>query len=354
MAYCVSTHLRCTTTWRTTLSELSIRDMLAAGVHFGHRARYWNPKMAPYIFGVRNHVHIIHLDRTLVAMNEALAAVREMAAQKQKILFVGTKRAAQRVIREQAVRVGMPYVDQRWLGGMLTNYKTIRQSIRRLKELEAQKERGVFDLLTKKEALQKQRMMDRLERGLGGIKDMGGLPDALFVVDVMFERIAVVEANKLGIPIVGVVDTNSDPEGVDWVIPGNDDAIRAIRLYVTAVADEILVGKRTAEGGVAAEEFAGESTAQVEEVVEPAEETAENVEDTTSETAASAETEEEAASADSEEDEAPAEEEVTADSEEDKTTTEESDASTEETQDSDPVDEDSPPVEESTDEAKDT
>lgn len=251
------------------MSELSIRDMLAAGVHFGHRARYWNPKMEPYIFGVRNHVHIIHLDRTLVAMTEALAAVRAMAAQKQKILFVGTKRAAQRVIREQAVRVGMPYVDQRWLGGMLTNYKTIRQSIRRLKELEAQQERGVFDLLTKKEALQKHRMMERLERGLGGIKDMGGLPDALFVVDVMFERIAVVEANKLGIPIVGVVDTNSDPDGVDWVIPGNDDAIRAIRLYVTAVADEILVGKRIAEGGVAADEFTAEDTQAAEATAEP-------------------------------------------------------------------------------------
>lgn len=243
--------------------------MLAAGVHFGHRARYWNPKMAPYIFGVRNHVHIIHLDRTLVAMNEALAAVRAMAAQKQKILFVGTKRAAQRVIREQALRVGMPYVDQRWLGGMLTNYKTIRQSIRRLKELEAQQERGIFDLLTKKEALQKHRMMERLERGLGGIKDMGGLPDALFVVDVMFERIAVVEANKLGIPIVGVVDTNSDPDGVDWVIPGNDDAIRAIRLYVTAVADEILVGKRLAEGGVAADEFSSEDTPAAAATEEP-------------------------------------------------------------------------------------
>ena len=251
------------------MSELSIRDMLAAGVHFGHRARYWNPKMAPYIFGVRNHVHIIHLDRTMVAMNEALAAVRAMAAQKQKILFVGTKRAAQRVIREQATRVGMPYVDQRWLGGMLTNYKTIRQSIRRLKELEAQQERGIFDLLTKKEALQKHRMMERLERGLGGIKDMGGLPDALFVVDVMFERIAVVEANKLGIPIVGVVDTNSDPDGVDWVIPGNDDAIRAIRLYVTAVADEILVGKRMAEGGVAADEFSAEETPSTESTEEP-------------------------------------------------------------------------------------
>lgn len=338
MAYCVSTHLRCTTTWRTTLSELSIRDMLAAGVHFGHRARYWNPKMAPYIFGVRNHVHIIHLDRTLVAMNEALAAVRAMAEQKQKILFVGTKRAAQRVIREQAVRVGMPYVDQRWLGGMLTNYKTIRQSIRRLKELEAQQERGVFDLLTKKEALQKQRMMDRLERGLGGIKDMGGLPDALFVVDVMYERIAVVEANKLGIPIIGVVDTNSDPEGVDWVIPGNDDAIRAIRLYVTAVADEILVGKRTADGGVAAEEFAGESAAPVEEVVETTEEPAEDVEHTTSDTEESAETDEEA----------------TADSEEDTATTEEAVGTTEDTEESEPADEDSPPEEESSDETKDT
>lgn len=251
------------------MSELSIRDMLAAGVHFGHRARYWNPKMEPYIFGVRNHVHIIHLDRTLVAMNEALAAVRAMAAQKQKILFVGTKRAAQRVIREQAVRVGMPYVDQRWLGGMLTNYKTIRQSIRRLKDLEAQQERGVFDLLTKKEALQKHRMMERLERGLGGIKDMGGLPDALFVVDVMYERIAVVEANKLGIPIVGVVDTNSDPDGVDWVIPGNDDAIRAIRLYVTAVADEVLAGKRIAEGGVAADEFTAKDPQTAKATAEP-------------------------------------------------------------------------------------
>ena len=320
------------------MSELSIRDMLAAGVHFGHRARYWNPKMAPYIFGVRNHVHIIHLDRTLVAMNEALAAVRAMAEQKQKILFVGTKRAAQRVIREQAVRVGMPYVDQRWLGGMLTNYKTIRQSIRRLKELEAQQERGVFDLLTKKEALQKQRMMDRLERGLGGIKDMGGLPDALFVVDVMYERIAVVEANKLGIPIIGVVDTNSDPEGVDWVIPGNDDAIRAIRLYVTAVADEILVGKRMADGGVAAEEFAGESTAPAEEVVETNEEPTEDVEDTTSETEESAGTDAEA----------------TADSEEDTATTEEADATTEDTEESEPSDEDSPPEAESRDVTKDT
>lgn len=237
------------------MSEIGMRDMLAAGVHFGHQARYWNPKMAPFIFGVRNHVHIIHLERTAEALGDALTAVRRIAAQNQKILFVGTKRAAQRVIREQAQRVGMPYVDQRWLGGMLTNYKTIRQSIRKLKELEEQEEKGTFDLLTKKEALQKRRMMDRLEKGLGGIKDMGSLPDALFVVDVMHERIAVVEANKLGIPVIGVVDTNSDPRGVDWIIPGNDDAIRAVRLYVTAVADEVLVGKNIAQGGITIEEF---------------------------------------------------------------------------------------------------
>ena len=237
------------------MSEIGMRDMLAAGVHFGHQARYWNPKMAPFIFGVRNHVHIIHLERTAEALESALTAVRRIAAQNQKIMFVGTKRAATRVIKEQATRVGMPYVDRRWLGGMLTNYKTIRQSIRKLKDLEEQQEKGMFELLTKKEALQKRRMMDRLERGLGGIKDMGGLPDVLFVVDVNHERIAVEEANKLGIPVIGVVDTNSDPVGVDWIIPGNDDAIRAVRLYVTAIADEVLVGKTIAQGGVSIEEF---------------------------------------------------------------------------------------------------
>ena len=300
--------------------------------------------MAPYIFGVRNHVHIIHLDRTLVAMNEALAAVRAMASQKQKILFVGTKRAAQRVIREQAVRVGMPYVDQRWLGGMLTNYKTIRQSIRRLKELEAQQERGVFDLLTKKEALQKQRMMDRLERGLGGIKDMGGLPDALFVVDVMYERIAVVEANKLGIPIVGVVDTNSDPEGVDWVIPGNDDAIRAIRLYVTAVADEILVGKRMAEGGVGAEEFSADIAAPSEEVSEATTEASESTEESaepTEEDTSTAEETTDTADEDSEATEDQAESEAV-----EKETTEEEPEPTEEKPDT-PEEEPEKPEEES-------
>lgn len=237
------------------MSEIDMRDMIAAGVHFGHQARYWNPKMAPYIFGVRNHVHIIHLERTLEGINEALGAVRQIASRNQKILFVGTKRAAQKAVREHAERVGMPYVDQRWLGGMLTNYKTIRQSIRRLKELESQEQEGIFDLLTKKEALEKRRAMAKLERSLGGIKEMGGLPDVLFVIDVMHERIAVVEANKLGIPVIGVVDTNSDPEGVDWVIPGNDDAIRAVRLYVTAIADEILVGKQLGRDGVTAADF---------------------------------------------------------------------------------------------------
>lgn len=237
------------------MSGIDIKDMLAAGVHFGHQARYWNPKMAPYIFGVRNRVHIIHLDITLKRMNEALKMIRQLAAKNQKILFVGTKRAAQRVIKEEAKRVGMPYVDQRWLGGMLTNYRTIRQSIRKLKELEEQDARGFFELLTKKEALQKRRMMDRLERGLGGIKDMGGLPDALFVIDVTHERIAVQEANKVGVPVFGVVDTNSDPDGIDWVIPGNDDAIRAVRLFVTAVADEIQRGKTLGAGDVEEEEF---------------------------------------------------------------------------------------------------
>ena len=235
--------------------DISMRDMLAAGVHFGHQTRFWNPKMAPYIFGSRNKIHIINLEKTLPAFQEALKEIRNLASRKHKILFVGTKRAATKVIREQATRVGMPYVDQRWLGGMLTNYKTIRQSIRRLQELETQATDGTFEMLTKREALQRRRLMEKLERSLGGIKDMGGLPDALFVVDVMHEHIAVSEANKLGIPVFGIVDTNSDPDGIDYVIPGNDDAIRAIRLYVTAVADAIAEGQRQAAGDVRPDEF---------------------------------------------------------------------------------------------------
>ena len=237
------------------MANISMRDMLAAGVHFGHQTRFWNPKMAPFIFGARNKIHIINLERTVPAFNEALAYLKMLSARRHKVLFVGTKRSAAKVIREQATRVDMPFVDQRWLGGMLTNYKTIRQSIRRLQELEAQSADGTFERLTKKEALTKRRLMEKLERSLGGIKNMGGLPDALFVVDVQHEHIAVSEANKLGIPVVGIVDTNSDPVGVDYVIPGNDDAIRAVRLYVTAVADAIAEGHAQAGGEVRIDEF---------------------------------------------------------------------------------------------------
>ncbi len=243
--------------------SVSMRDMLAAGVHFGHQTRFWNPKMAPFIFGARNKIHIVNLEKTLPAFNDALVEIRNMASRGQKILFVGTKRAAAKVIQEQAGRVGMPFVDQRWLGGMLTNYKTIRQSIRRLQDLETQSADGTFDLLSKKEALQRTRMMNKLNSSLGGIKDMGGLPDALFVVDVQHERIAVTEANKLGIPVFGVVDTNSDPAGVDYVIPGNDDAIRAIRLYVTAVADSVAEGKANSQVTVSEDEFVEVDEAEI-------------------------------------------------------------------------------------------
>jgi small subunit ribosomal protein S2 len=235
--------------------EVTMRDMLAAGVHFGHQTRFWNPKMSPFIFGARNKIHIINLEKTVPAFNAALKELRNMAASGKKVLFVGTKRAAAETIREQASRIGMPYVDQRWLGGMLTNYKTIRQSIKRLHDLETQAGDGTFELLTKREALSKQRMLEKLERSIGGIKDMGGLPDALFVVDVMHEHIAVEEANKLGIPVFGIVDSNSDPDGVDFIIPGNDDAIRAIRLYITTAADAIQEGRDRAAGHVSEDEF---------------------------------------------------------------------------------------------------
>ena len=232
---------------------VSMRDMLAAGVHFGHQTRFWNPKMAPYIFGARNKIHIVNLEKTLPAFNEALIEVRNLASKGKKILFVGTKRAAAKVIAEQASRVGMPYVDQRWLGGMLTNYKTIRQSIRRLRDLETQAANGTFEKLTKKEALMRTRSKEKLDRSVGGIKDMTGLPDVLFVIDVDHERIAITEANKLGIPVIGVVDTNSDPDGVDYVIPGNDDAIRAIQIYVQAVAETCMEAAQSA--GAGADEF---------------------------------------------------------------------------------------------------
>ena len=240
------------------MPTVSMREMLQAGVHFGHQTRYWNPKMGQYIFGSRNKIHIINLEHTVPAFNEALELVKKMATQKKKVLFVGTKRAAQKIVQEQAVRAGMPFVAHRWLGGMLTNYKTIRASIKRFRELDAQSQDGTFDKLTKKEALMRTRMKDKLELSIGGIKDMGGLPDVLFVVDVESERIAVQEANKLGIPVIAIVDTNSNPEGVDYVIPGNDDAIRAVKLYVTAMADACLEGAAESASAPNKDEFVEE------------------------------------------------------------------------------------------------
>ncbi|WNK20761.1 30S ribosomal protein S2 [Halomonas piscis] len=219
------------------MAHVNMRDLLKAGAHFGHQTRYWNPKMGRYIFGARNKIHIINLEHTLPALNEAIDVVAKMAAANNKILFVGTKRSASKIIKEEATRVGQPFVNHRWLGGMLTNFKTIRQSIKRLHDLEAMREDGTFDKLVKKEVLMATREQDKLERSIGGIKHMNGLPDALFVVDVDHERLAINEANKLGIPVIGVVDTNSNPDGVDYVIPGNDDSIRAIQIYVTAMAD---------------------------------------------------------------------------------------------------------------------
>jgi small subunit ribosomal protein S2 len=239
-----------------------MRDLLQAGAHFGHQTRYWNPKMDQYIFGARNKIHIINLEHTVPAFNDALQFVKQLASSKNKILFVGTKRAAGKIIKEQAERAGQPYVSHRWLGGMLTNYKTIRSSIKKLRELEAQQADGTFEKLTKKEALMLSRQMDKLERSIGGIKDMAGLPDALFVVDVDHERIAITEANKLGIPVIGIVDTNSNPDGVDYIIPGNDDAIRAIKLYVSSVADACLAGRSEAGDAVSAkDEFVEEEAA---------------------------------------------------------------------------------------------
>jgi len=241
-----------------------MRDLLQAGAHFGHQTRYWNPKMDQYIFGARNKIHIINLEHTVPAFNEALDMVKRLSGNKNQILFVGTKRAAGKIIKEQAQRAGMPYVSHRWLGGMLTNYKTIRASIKRLRDLEAQQTDGTFEKLTKKEALMRSRDMEKLERSIGGIKEMAGLPDALFVVDVDHERIAITEANKLGIPVIGIVDTNSNPDGVDYVIPGNDDAIRAVKLYVTAVADACLAGKiESGEAVVANDEFVEEAAEEV-------------------------------------------------------------------------------------------
>ncbi len=225
------------------MADVTMRQMLEAGVHFGHQTRYWNPKMAPYIFGERNKIHIINLEKSLPMAREACAFIKTVVADGGTVLFVGTKRSARESVRTQAERCGMPFVSYRWLGGMLTNYKTIRQSVKRLKELTEMAEEGGFEALTKKEILGLNRERDKLERSLGGIKDMGALPDVMFVIDVDHEDIAVREARKLDIPVVAVVDTNCSPEGVDYVIPGNDDAMRAIALYTTLVADAVLEGK---------------------------------------------------------------------------------------------------------------
>ncbi|HHB12837.1 MAG TPA: 30S ribosomal protein S2 [Chromatiales bacterium] len=249
------------------MSNVTMRQMLEAGVHFGHQTRYWNPKMAPYIFGQRNKIHIINLEKTLPLYNEAMNFIGKLASNGGKVLFVGTKRAASNVIKEEAERCGMPYVNHRWLGGMLTNYKTIKLSINKLKELEAMAADGSLEQkFSKKEALGLKRQLEKLERSVGGIKDMKGLPDALFVIDTGHEDIAVAEARKLGIPVVGVVDTNNDPDLVDYIIPGNDDAIRAIQLYVQGASAAILEGRAVAAqavagGAAAADEEKGEAEA---------------------------------------------------------------------------------------------
>ena len=222
---------------------VTMRQMLEAGVHFGHQTRYWNPKMADYIFGQRNKIHIVNLEKTMAMYQEAIKYVRQLATNRGTILFVGTKRQARDIVAEEAQRAGMPYVDHRWLGGMLTNFKTVKVSIKRLKDLETMGQDGTFEKMSKREALTLQREMDKLNRSLGGIKEMNALPDALFVIDVGYQKIAVTEAKKLNIPIVGVVDTNHSPDGIAYVIPGNDDSSRAIRLYARGIADAILEGR---------------------------------------------------------------------------------------------------------------
>jgi small subunit ribosomal protein S2 len=232
-----------------------MRQMLEAGVHFGHQTRYWNPRMAPYIFGARSKIHIVNLEQTLPLYNEAMNFIGRLASKGGKVLFVGTKRPAREPTTAAALRCAMPYVSHRWLGGMLTNFKTVRQSIKRLKDLEIMSQDSTFERLAKKEVIMLKREMDKLERSLGGIKEMSGLPDALFVIDVGHEKIAVQEATKLRIPIVGVVDTNNSPEGIDYVIPGNDDAIRAISLYLEGAASAVLEGRSATARQMGDEEF---------------------------------------------------------------------------------------------------
>ena len=245
---------------------VTMRQMLEAGVHFGHQTRYWNPKMAEFIFGQRNKIHIVNLEKTMQLYQDAMNYVRQLAANKGTILFVGTKRQARDIISEEAHRCSMPYVDSRWLGGMLTNFKTVKASIKRLKDLEQMHTDGTFEKMNKREALTLQRELDKLNKSLGGIKDLNGLPDALFVIDVGYHKIAVTEAQKLGIPIVAVVDTNHSPDGIAHVIPGNDDSSRAIRLYARGAADAVLEGKsqviqEIVQGGDEFVEVSDEATA---------------------------------------------------------------------------------------------
>lgn len=235
--------------------SVTMRQMLEAGVHFGHQTRYWNPKMAPFIFGHRNKIHIINLEKTLVMYQEAMKFIRQLSSNKGTVLFVGTKRQAREIVREEAQRAGSPYVDYRWLGGMLTNFKTVKQSTKRLRDMEQMALDGTLEKISKKEALTIQREMEKLQRSLGGIKDMTNLPDALFIVDVGYQKIAVEEASRLGIPVIGVVDTNHSPEGVDYAIPGNDDASRAVRLYARGVADAVLEGRNQIVREITGDEF---------------------------------------------------------------------------------------------------
>ncbi|WP_417541599.1 30S ribosomal protein S2 [Methylophaga thalassica] len=237
------------------MAKTTMRQMLEAGVHFGHQTRYWNPKMGPYIFGKRNNIHIINLEHSLPMFNDALNFVGKLASKKGRIMFVGTKRAAQDAIREDAERAGMPYVNRRWLGGMLTNFQTVRQSIKRLDAIQDMIESGKTEGLKKKEVLDLAREQEKLEKSIGGIRKMTGLPDAMFVIDVEHERIAIQEARKLGIPVIAVVDSNSNPDGVDYVIPGNDDSMRAIRLYTANIADAILEGRASVTTADTKEEF---------------------------------------------------------------------------------------------------
>ncbi len=232
--------------------SVTMRQMLEAGVHFGHQTRYWNPKMAPFIFGHRNKIHIINLEKTLAMYQEALKFTRQLAANRGMLLFVGTKRQAREIVREEAQRCTMPFVDHRWLGGMLTNFKTVKQSIKRLKEMEQLQQEGGLERISKKEALGITREMEKLQRSLGGIKELSALPDALFVIDVGYQKGAIAEAQKLGIPVIGVVDTNHSPEGIDYIIPGNDDSSRAIRLYARGMADAVLEGRTQSLEEVAA------------------------------------------------------------------------------------------------------